>query len=134
MRQGGVVVAEFIAKEKERLLRFALARDESESPVADLLPAGEPFVGPGEQYRSGEAALHHAVDVPAEHLGLLVLRMADRVHSEFPKDERTIFGKILETEQVALERVLVVQVNVEAGEVAILRQKEFRWRKAGVGK
>src|SRR2546423_2921575 len=98
MRKGRVVPAKLVPEKKKRFLWFAFARDESERPIGDLLAAGEPFVGPGEENRPGQAALHHAVDMPAEHLGLLVLAVADRVHPEFAKNERTIFGKILEAQ------------------------------------
>src|SRR5437588_7204496 len=100
MRQGGVVLAELLAQEKERLLRFALARDQTECPISDLLSAGEPFVGPGKEDRSGQPAFYDAVDVPAEHVGLLVLGVADSVHAEFAEDERPIFGKILQAQEV----------------------------------
>src|SRR5207237_3735880 len=130
MRQGGVVLAELVAQEKERLLRFALARDQTKRPIGDLLSAGEPFIGPGKEDRPGQSAFHDAVDVPAEHVGLLVLRVTYRVHAEFAEDERAIFGEILQAQEVTLERVLVVQVNIEAGEVAVLGEEKFRRRKA----
>ena len=79
----------------ERLLRLALTRDEAKRPVRNFLAAREPFVRPGEKNRSGKTAFHHAVDVPAEHFGLLVLGMPDRVHAEFTEDERMLAGEIL---------------------------------------
>src|SRR2546423_11538979 len=128
MRKRRVVPAEFVPEKEKRFFWFAFARDKTERPIADLLAAGEPFVGPGEENRPGEPALHHAVDVPAEHLGLLVLGVANRVHPEFAENERAIFGKILEAQQITLEGVLIMQVNVETGEVAVLWQQEFRRR------
>src|SRR2546423_12489782 len=133
MRQGGVVLAEFVPKEKEGLLWFALARDKPERPVGDLLPAGEPFVSPGKENSAGQTAFHHAVDMPAEHCGLLILGVANRVHPEFAEDERTILGEILQAQEVTLECVLVVQVNIEAGEVAVLREEKLSRRITGVG-
>ena len=50
----------------------AIARDESKRPIGDFLLAGVPFVGPGKKDGAGESAFHHAVDMPAEHFGLLV--------------------------------------------------------------
>src|SRR4051812_20713789 len=102
MRQGRVVLAELVTEKEKRFLRLAIARYQAKSPVADLLPAGEPFVGPGEKNRPGQPAFHHALGVPPEHFGLLVLGMPDRVHPEFAEDQRAIFGKILEPEEVAL--------------------------------
>ena len=76
MRQSGVVLSEFIPQREERFFRLAIARDEAKRPIGDLLLAGEPFVRPGKENRPGESAVDHAVDVPAEHLRLLVLECA----------------------------------------------------------
>src|SRR5256714_4478752 len=134
MRKSGVILTELVAQKEKGFLRFALARDQTERPIVDFLAAGKPFVGPGEENGPGQSAFDHAVDVPAEHLGLLVLAVADRVHPELAENERTILGEILETQEVTLERVLIVQVNVEAGEIAVLREEKFRGRIAGIRK
>ena len=60
--------------------------------------------------------------------------MADRVHAELAQDERPVFREILQAQQVALEVALIVQVNIEAGEIDVLRQEKFRRRIARVGK
>ena len=39
---------------------------------------------------------HHAFEMPAEHFGLLLFRMANRVHAEFAEDERLVFREILQ--------------------------------------
>src|SRR4051812_20558341 len=82
MRRSRIVSSELFLNRVERLLRLALPRDEAECPVRNFLAAGEPFVRPGEKNCSGKTAFHHAVDMPAEHLGLLLLGMPDRVHAE----------------------------------------------------
>ena len=73
MRQSGIVAPQFFFERVECFLRFALARDDAKCPIADFLAASEPFVGPRKQNGSGKAAPDHAVDMPAEHLRLLVL-------------------------------------------------------------
>ena len=60
--------------------------------------------------------------------------MADRVHPELAEDERPLFGQILQAQQVSLEVALVVQVNVEAEEIDVLREEIFRRRITRVGK
>ena len=60
--------------------------------------------------------------------------MADRIHAEFAQHERPIFREILQAKQVALEVALVVQVNVEAEEIDVLRKEKFRRRITRVGK
>ena len=63
--------------------------------------------------------------MPAEHFGLFILAMPDRIHAELAQHEWPIFGQILQAQQVTLELALVVQVNVEAKEIDILREEKF---------
>src|SRR5262245_35293293 len=97
MRGSRTVSTDLFLNRVKRLFRFAFARDDTESPVRNFLPARVPFVRPGEKNRSGQAAFYHAVDVPAEHLRLLLLRMPDRVHTEFAEDKRMLAGEILQS-------------------------------------
>ena len=124
----------FFWRAKNDLFGRAIAPNESERPVGDLLFAGVPFVGPGEKNRSGQTAAHDAVDVPAEHFGLLVFAVANRVHPEFAEHERFFFRQILQSQQILFEIALVVQVNVETAEIDILRQEIFCRRITRVGK
>ena len=84
----------------KRLLRFPLTRDDSKCPISNFLAAGKPFVGPGKKNGPGKTALYHAIDMPAEHFRLLVLRMSDGVHAEFAKDKWTLARKILQPQQI----------------------------------
>src|ERR1700688_3645303 len=52
---------------------------------------------------------------------ILPLRMPDRGHAEFAQNERPFFSQILQSQQVFLKVALVVQVNVEAEKIDILR-------------
>src|SRR5215831_5461896 len=97
MRRSRIVSSELFLNRVKRLFRFAFARDNAESPVSNFLPAREPFVRPSEKNRSGQAAFYHAVDVPAEHLRLLLLRMPDRVHTEFTENKGMAGGEILQS-------------------------------------
>ncbi len=117
----------------ERFLRLAIARHEAEGPVRDLHAAGEPFVGPRIDHRARQPAAHHAVDMPREHVRLLLLGMANRVHAEFAEHERLVVREILQAQQVLLEVALVVQVNVEGEEVDVLRQQVLGRRITRVG-
>src|SRR5215510_13857005 len=134
MRRSRIVSSELFLNREERLLRLALARDDAECPVRNFLAAGEPFVRPSEKNRSGKTAFYHAVDVPAEHFRLLLLRMADRVHAEFAQDKRMLAGKILQPQQIPFEIALVVKINVKARKIGILRQEILRRRICGVRK
>src|SRR5205814_6717097 len=123
MRRSRIVPAELFLNRVERLLRLALPRDYAKCPLRDFLTARKPFVRPGEKNRSGQAAFHNAVNVPAEHFGLFVLRMPDRVHTEFTEDERMLAGEILQPQQIPFEIALIVKVNVETGKIGILREQ-----------
>ena len=112
----------------ERLLWLALPRDNPERPVRNFLASRKPFIRPGKKNRSGQTAFHHAVNVPAEHFGLLVLRMPDRVHAELTKNKRMFAGEILQPQQVTFEIALIVKVNVETGKIGILREQIFGGR------
>ena len=57
-----------------------------------------------------------------------------RVHPELAEHERLFLGQILQAEEVFFEIALVVQVNVEAIEIDVLREEIFRWRITRVGK
>ena len=82
MRQRGIILAEFFSQCVERFFWLPLTGDNAERPIGYFIAASEPFVSPGKQNRSRQPALRHTFDVPAKHLGLLVLRVANRVHPE----------------------------------------------------
>ena len=92
MRQSRILLTKSSFQRVERFLGRPLARDDPKRPIANILPASKPFVRPRKKDGSGETTFHHAVNVPTEHFRLLFLRMADRVHAEFAKDERAFFS------------------------------------------
>ena len=64
--------------------------------------------------------------------------MANRVHAELAENERPFLGQVLQTQQILFELVLIVQINVEAEKIDILREEIFgrrisRVRKERVG-
>src|SRR6476620_1476977 len=106
----------------QRFFWLSIASDQSECPIRDFLLAGVPFVGPRKEDCAGQSAFNYAIDMPAQHVRLLVLSVPDRVHPEFAKDKRTLLGEILQSEEITLEVALLVQVNIEAEEIDVLRQ------------
>src|SRR4029453_14829320 len=96
MRGSRILPSELLLNRVERLLRLSLPRDDAERPVPNFLASRKPFIRPGEKNCSGQTAFHHAVNVPAEHFGLLVLRMPDRVQSQLTKNKRMFAGEILQ--------------------------------------
>ena len=59
--------------------------------------------------------------------------MPDRIHPEFAKDKRALFGEVLQSEEISLEVALIVQVNVETKEIDVLRQQKFGRRIGRIG-
>ena len=59
--------------------------------------------------------------------------MADRVHAELTENKRPLFRQVLQPQKVALEIALVMQVDVEAIKIQVLRQQKFGRRISGVG-
>src|SRR5881398_2159044 len=133
VRKDGVVLSKFFAQSMERFFWLTIARDQPECPISNLLFAGVPFVSPGKENGASESTFDDAIDVPAQHFGLLILAVPDRIHSEFAKDERTIFDEILQTKEITLEIALLMQINVEAKKIDVLREQEFSRRISGVG-
>src|SRR5690242_21162998 len=110
MRQRGIILSEFFLKREERFLRATITPNESERPVSNLLFARVPFVSPGKKDGSGEAAAHHTVDMPAQHLRLFLFGMANRIHPELAEHEWFFLGQILQPEKVFFEIALVVEI------------------------
>ena len=98
MRQRGIVLAKFFPECGESFFRLALARNNSKGPIGDFLLTGEPFVRPGKENCSGQTALHHTIDMPAEHFGLLLLRMPDCVHPKLTQNQWPFFRQVLQSQ------------------------------------
>src|SRR3954470_22475380 len=110
MRQRGIVLSQFGAERVESFFWLTITADKAKRPVRDFLITRVPFVCPREKDGTGETAMHHAVDMPAEHFRLLVFGMTDGVHPEFAEDERPVFGQVLQAQQIAFKIALVMQV------------------------
>ena len=114
--------------------RLTIDRGQPEGPIGDVHPVAPPLVRPGVNERAGQSAPHHALDVPFEHFGLLLLGVAQGVHAELAHDERTVLREVLQTCEVPVEILLPVQIDVEGVEIHVRRQQVFRRRIAGIGK
>ena len=74
-----------------------------------------------------------AFDLPLQHFRLAGLAFAQRVDAEFAQQQRLGFGQHLQAREVVLERLPLVQIDVEAEEVHALRAQKFRGRIIGEG-
>ena len=113
-------------------LRPALPVDEAERPVFDLMSAGEPLIGPGKDKSAGNAGRKGGAHLPAEDAGLLVRAVAHRVDAELGQDERLVDREIVQPRDIATERRLLVQVDVEAEEIREIDGQIFGRGKIGV--
>ena len=129
----GALLGEETSDGFECLLGGTIPADKAEGPVENFVAAPVPLIGPGVENRSGQATADHGVEVPADHLGLLLLGVADRVHAELTHHERLVVSEVLEACQVALKVLAAVQVDVEGQEVDVLRQQILGRRIARVG-
>ena len=127
-RRDRLGTGEFFLQNAERFLRRAVARDEAEFPIQNLVPAGEPLVGPRKENRAGGAAFDHDIEMPVEHLGLHVLALAHRIEAEFAEDHRLVFRQILQARDVAFEIRAAFQIDVEAVEIDVRWEEIFRRR------
>src|SRR5579884_3285846 len=122
-RQAGVAV--IFRDGVECRLRAALPVDEPEIPVFDAVAAGKPLVGPGEDEGAGDAGGEGGSHLPAERMRLLRLAGAHRVHAELGQHQRLVHREVVEPRDVAAERALVVQVDVEAEKIGEVDRQVF---------
>src|SRR5436309_15049534 len=105
VRKNGVVLPKLFAQSMERFFWLPIARDQTECPVGDLLFAGVPFIGPGKENGASESTFDHAIDMQAQHFGLVVLDVPDRVHTEFANGEWKMFCEFLMRKVIILDIV-----------------------------
>src|SRR5579884_492495 len=132
MRHGRIVPAKFFLQHVKGFLWSAFPSDNAKGPIRDFLSSGEPFIRPREKHCAGQSTLCHGVDMPAEHLGLLFLGMANRIHAELAQYERMLAGEILQPQKVTFEFALMMKIDVETTKVGVLRQKIFGRRISGI--
>ncbi len=66
-------------------------------------------------------------------LGLFVLAVTKRVHAQLAQEQRAIAHEVLQTEQITLERLGVMEIDVEGGEVEKRKIEVLRRGIVGVG-
>ena len=127
----GVFTAQIRLQRVKGFLRLPLARDQAEGPVRDVVPAREPLIRPRKKDRPRRAAAHHTFQMPREDAGLLVLAFANRVHAEFPEDQRLVLREVLQPGEVLFKIALPLEIDVVGDEIDIARKQKFRRRITG---
>ncbi len=87
-----------------------------------------PLVGEAVNNGPGQAGAEGGFDLPFEHFAFLGLALAQAVHANFTQDQRLGVGDHLQAGQVILEGPLLVQIDVEADEIDVLRVQKLRRR------
>jgi hypothetical protein len=129
----GAVPGEAAGDRVERRLGAAPAVDEAEVPVVDVVATAVPLVGPGEDERARAARAHRGGDLPLEDGRLLVLAVAAAVEADLRHHERLVAGLVVQAREVGLERVPVLEVDVEGVEVDERELEVLRRREVDVG-
>src|ERR1051325_4992190 len=113
-------------------LWFAIKCGQAERPIGNLIAAAIPIVGEAIQNDSGESAAKGGFNLPRQNFRLRFFAFANGVDACFPENERLGIGDHLQAIEIIFERLLVVQINVEAVEIEILRAKIFGRRKISI--
>src|SRR6266850_1478085 len=119
---------EYLADDLESRLRLALARNDAELPIINVVASTKPFISPGKNEKTGAAAGKNGARLPFEHPSLRGLAIAQAVQTNFSHHERTFVREILQTRHVCLQFVLRFQVDVERNEVQKRQIEIFRRR------
>ncbi len=90
---------------------------DAKRPVADGVPACVPFIGKGEDKRSGQAHQGGFAQVAFQELGLVHFTVPQGIHPQFPKEQRLVPHQVLQAQQIAAERFQVVQINIEGDKI-----------------
>ena len=96
------------------------------------MAAGEPFVGPGEDASPGNPGRERGADLPGQYPPLLLLALMQRIDAELGQHQRPVDGEVVQPPDIARERPLVVQIDVEADEIGEIDGQVFGRRKVGV--
>src|SRR5208283_6216562 len=93
----------------ERALGGAIFFHQPKGPVGNLDAAGMPLVGKREHDKSREADLERGARLPREQLRLMLLALANRIHTGFAEHQRTLPGGRHQMSQVAAVVLLAME-------------------------
>ena len=116
-----------------RRLEAALAIDQAERPVVDVVAAAPPFVGPGERDGAARAFLERGADVHRRDCRLAVFAFADRVGARLGQQQRLVAGDVLQPRQVRAQLGFAMQIDVERADVEERQVEKFGRREVDVG-
>ena len=98
-------------------LRPPAAIDDAELPIDDGVAAPMPLVRPGEDDCTGSTSSERRVYLPRDQVGLSDVTVGTGVDADLREDEGMVTGDCLEARDVSLERVGLLQEDVERDEV-----------------
>ncbi len=118
----------FALHDVERRFRRSVAGGQPELPIGNIASVLVPFVGETEYDRPGDASAEGGLNLPFERFAFERLALAQAVHPEFSQHQRFGIGNHLQTGEVILEGALLVQIDIEANEIDVLRAQKLRRR------
>ena len=92
-----------------------------------------PFVGPGEDERTRAARRERGRDLPAERGRLAVFAVSAAVEPDLGHHERTVLRHVLQTSEIGVEPVALLEKDVETHKVEEGQLEIFRRRVVDVG-
>ena len=115
--------------------RRAVLAGQAEAPAVDRRAADPPLVGPREDPGAGDAALDRGLELPVEHLRLMLLAAlaGAGVEADLAEDEGPVAGEVVKPGQVAPEVLAALEEDVEHEEVEGLERQVLGRRVVGVG-
>src|SRR5687767_15606500 len=105
---------------------------ETKRPIANLVSSRVPVVRPSKDEGTGQPGGQHFLQMGFQKLCLSEFAVTDSVHPQFAKHERLIAHQVLQSAQVTVKNLPIVQVYVECDEVSKRKIEIFRWRKISI--
>jgi hypothetical protein len=106
----------------------AIDSREAESPVGYGSSFLKPIIDKLIHDRAGETTAKAKLDLPRKDFAFDLFTFAQAIDTEFAEDERLGIGDHLQASQVILERFGIVEINVVAEEIDVLRFEKFGGR------
>jgi hypothetical protein len=101
----------------ERGLRPPLPVDEAEIPVGHVVAPAVPLIGPGEDEDARGAGAESVAHLPLQRFCLGCLAVAATVDADLGDQQRPVPREVLQAGEVGLEGPLVLEEDVERGEI-----------------
>src|SRR6185369_13258218 len=108
-----------------RFLEFPFASGQTHAPILDLTLIAKPIVRETKNECAGQALPESALNRPAEDFAFLAFAFAQGIHPKLAQDQRSCLRQHLQTGEIIFKRLAVMQINVEAMKIDVLRPQKL---------